>query len=96
MFRTLAFASLAGLFAASAAPAADTHVNYDKQASAKAASNLAQDTAALAPQVPQDQALDPQGPTTVASKPVPDTPENRAAYGQPLSHSGKRTAPIGD
>ncbi|HTX50172.1 MAG TPA: hypothetical protein VME40_12385 [Caulobacteraceae bacterium] len=32
----------------------------------------------------------------VASPPVPDTPANRAKYGQPLSRAGRRTAPIGD
>lgn len=32
----------------------------------------------------------------IASQPVPDTPENRAKYGQPLSHAGKRSKPIGN
>jgi hypothetical protein len=32
----------------------------------------------------------------IASAPVPDTPENRAKYGQPLSRAGKRTAPKGN
>ena len=32
----------------------------------------------------------------IASPPVPDTPENRAKYGQPLSRAGKRTKPIGN
>ena len=32
---------------------------------------------------------------TVTNGPVPDTAENRARYGQPLSRAGKRTAPAG-
>ena len=36
------------------------------------------------------------GPEVIASKPVPDTPANRAAYGQPLSHAGKHTKPAGN
>ena len=32
----------------------------------------------------------------IASAPVPDTPANRARYGQPLSHAGKMTAPRGN
>ncbi len=34
--------------------------------------------------------------TTVTNGPVADTPENRAKYGQPLSHAGKRTAAKGN
>lgn len=32
----------------------------------------------------------------VASAPVPDTPENRRLYGQPLSNAGRNTAPRGN
>jgi hypothetical protein len=32
----------------------------------------------------------------IASPPVPDTPENRAKYGSPMSHAGRRTKPAGD
>ena len=35
-------------------------------------------------------------PTVVTNGPVPDTAENRALYGQPLSRAGKRTAPRGN
>jgi hypothetical protein len=38
----------------------------------------------------------PGGSDVIASQPVPDTPANRAAYGQPMSRAGKRTAPTGD
>jgi len=34
--------------------------------------------------------------TTVTNGPVADTPENRARYGAPLSHAGKRTAAKGN
>ena len=33
---------------------------------------------------------------TVTNGPVPDTAENRAKYGQPLSRAGKRTTPAGN
>jgi hypothetical protein len=36
------------------------------------------------------------GAQVIASQPVPDTAANRAAYGQPLSRAGKRTAPRGN
>ena len=34
--------------------------------------------------------------STVTNGPVPDTPENRAKYGQPMSHAGKMTAARGN
>jgi len=34
--------------------------------------------------------------STVTNGPVPDTAENRAKYGQPMSRAGKRTAPRGN
>jgi hypothetical protein len=41
--------------------------------------------------------LDPYGgPTLIASRPVPDTPFNRARFGGPMSYGGRRTAPVGD
>lgn len=35
-------------------------------------------------------------PNVVTNGPVPDTAENRALYGQPMSRAGKRTAPRGN
>ena len=32
----------------------------------------------------------------ITNGPVPDTPQNRARYGQPLSHAGRMTAPKGN
>lgn len=40
--------------------------------------------------------VDSSGTQVIASQPVPDTRANRAAYGQPLSRAGKRTAPAGN
>ena len=40
--------------------------------------------------------VDASGNQVVASQPVPDTPANRHAYGAPLSHAGKHTAPKGN
>jgi len=34
--------------------------------------------------------------TLVASSPVPDTPENRAKYGKPMSNAGRRTRAAGN
>ena len=47
---------------------------------------------------PADQAfhLKAGDPNVVSNAPVPDTPENRAAYGQPMSHGGKATKPAGN
>ena len=70
--------------------------DYDYAASARAAETWGEEAAALAPQSPPDQALNPYGPRVIASPPVPDTPANRSRYGQPLSRSGRLTAPIGD
>ena len=41
--------------------------------------------------------LDPYGgPTVIASRPVPDTPFNRARFGGPMSYGGQATAPVGN
>ena len=61
--------------------------DYNKAASAKAAQDFAQDSAAVQSQL---------GPDTIASPPVPDTPENRAKYGGPMSNAGRHTAPLGN
>ena len=47
---------------------------------------------------PSDQAfhLKAGDPNVVSNGPVPDTPQNRAAYGQPMSHAGKHTTPAGN
>lgn len=42
--------------------------------------------------------VDPNGDRhiLIASPPVPDTAENRAKYGSPLSNAGRRTQPAGN
>jgi hypothetical protein len=35
-------------------------------------------------------------PNVVSNGPVPDTAENRARYGSPMSNGGKRTVPAGN
>ena len=44
----------------------------------------------------QAQALAQGDNTLVTNGPVPDTPANRAKYGKPMSHAGKKTAPAGN
>lgn len=36
------------------------------------------------------------GRVLITSRPVPDTPFNRARFGGPMSYSGRMTAPIGN
>jgi hypothetical protein len=38
----------------------------------------------------------PNGVITIASQPVPDTKENRKAFGHPLSRAGRRSPPKGN
>lgn len=92
MFKLIALAGALAAFGATAAQADD----YNRTASAQAAQDWQAQAASVAPQVSPDQALNPQGPTLIASQPVPDTPQNRAQFGQPMSHAGKLTKPIGD
>jgi hypothetical protein len=33
---------------------------------------------------------------TLSNSPIPDTPENRAKYGRPLSYAGRHSAPTGN
>lgn len=70
--------------------------DYNPRASAHAARTWRYDAQQLAPRVSERAAEDPYGPTVIASRPVPDTPLNRARFGEPLSRSGKMTAAIGD
>ncbi len=44
----------------------------------------------------QAQALAAGDNTLVTNGPVPDTPQNRARLGAPLSHAGRATAPAGN
>jgi hypothetical protein len=70
--------------------------DYNPSGSARAAQSWREDAMSLAPRVAEASALDPQGPTLIASHPVPDTPMNRDRFGRPISRSGRMTPPIGD
>jgi hypothetical protein len=89
-------AAMLGGPALAAVGAQSLHSGFKPDASAKAAKTWRFEARALAPQVPEQAALDPQGPTLIASTPAPDTPANRAGLGEPLSRSGRLTSPIGD
>ncbi|HEX7886490.1 MAG TPA: hypothetical protein VF474_10975 [Phenylobacterium sp.] len=62
--------------------ATDTSASSDANASAPAASSYAQSASVTS--------------MTVTNGPVPDTAENRAKYGQPMSRAGKRTPAKGN
>lgn len=70
--------------------------DYNAKESAWAAQNWAVQASALAPEVSDRAAENPEGPTVIASRPVPDTARNRARFGEPMSRAGKATPPIGD
>ena len=92
--RLITAASTICLIGAIAAPAFAN--DYNPRASAQAAQTWGQDASALAPQVSPAAAESWNGPTLVASQPVPDTPTNRTRFGGPMSRAGRMTAPIGD
>lgn len=81
-------AALALALTGGAALAHARHHHHHYVHHARYAGEYDRDTAAV---------LDPYGgPTLVASRPVPDTPYNRARFGGPMSYGGRRTAPVGD
>jgi len=67
---------------AEAAPPADATASADVTTPAPAATTAAENASVTT--------------MTVTNGPVPDTAENRAKYGQPLSQAGKRTAARGN
>jgi hypothetical protein len=67
---------------AAAAPAASTDMSAQPAQTGAAANTSATVSA--------------NGTQVIASQPVPDTPANRAAFGQPLSHAGKHTRAAGN
>jgi hypothetical protein len=68
-------------------PATDNGPGMAPGGMSAAATGMAADTSAT---------VDANGVVWHASQPIPDTPADRAAYGQPLSRTGKMTAPIGN
>jgi hypothetical protein len=94
-------AVLLGLATAAAAFASPTQPDPAPPADAPspAPAPAAQDpTMAVAGQAPDAQvaALAAGDNHLVTNGPVPDTAANRAKYGRPLSHAGKKTSPTGD
>jgi len=65
-------------------------VNPAPEAAAPAATTFSSDVVAISAEEARARGITVE---MVASAPVPDTPENRAKYGQPMSNAGKRTAP---
>lgn len=62
------------------------------QAGMPAAATGSMSTTGLPP-IDQAKAGDPN---VITNGPIPDTPQNRAKYGQPMSNAGRRTAPAGN
>jgi hypothetical protein len=65
-----------------------------------AASDAAGNAAGNTPAIPEQTQTPASGATTVnatvTNGPIPDTPANRAKYGAPMSHAGRKTAPAGN
>jgi UrcA family protein len=62
----------------------------DRQEAAAAAETYTEPASAVVPAAPSYTV------ETVTNGPVPDTPQNRARYGGPISRAGMSTAPAGD
>jgi hypothetical protein len=64
------------------------------------AADAAGNPAGNTPTVPDQAQAPASGATTVnalvTNGPIPDTPANRAKYGAPMSHAGRKTAPAGN
>jgi hypothetical protein len=65
-------------------------------ATATAPAAAAGDTTAVPDQVQTPAPAATVVARTMTNGPIPDTPANRAKYGAPMSHAGKRTAPSGN
>ncbi|MEW5687034.1 MAG: hypothetical protein AB1942_19105 [Pseudomonadota bacterium] len=85
--------------AAEAPPPADTTTTTTTTAEASTAVNPPAPSSTDAAATADASATAPAATytsTTVTNGPVPDTAENRAKYGQPMSRAGKRTAARGN
>ncbi len=105
--KTLKIAAAAGLLAASLAGAAWAQDTSGAMTPAPAPSAPMTDSSqpAMAPSTtPMAPSADTSAAnsnatvteTTVTNGPVPDTAANRAKYGAPMSHAGKKTKPAGN
>jgi hypothetical protein len=98
--------AVAGAAAAQSAPGAAPGAASQSMAQATAPTQSVPDATAPAPAAGDTTAVPDQvqAPTpaatvvahTVTNGPIPDTPANRAKYGGPMSHTGKRTQPAGN
>ena len=80
---------------ADAAPAADAK-GADSSAMSNDASNPMAETAPMAETGMASDTAATAAAGDASMQPIPDTPENRAEFGAPLSSAGKRTAPQGN
>jgi hypothetical protein len=83
----------------STAPSATAPVQGPNGASAPGVTSPSSDAATVAPAAgaPTERAPSANAGTDLISNgPVPDTPANRAKYGQPLSNAGRLTKPAGN
>ena len=89
----------AGAASDSAPPAAPAPIQAPPEAAPPPANLNSSDSATVAPAAgaPTERAPSASAGTDLVSNgPVPDTPENRAKYGQPLSHAGRMTKAKGN
>ena len=94
-----ASASAGGQGAAAADGAADMEVDAAASAETSGSDTSAMVGAASSPPAAAGAARDAAAQIDVSAatmQPIPDTPENRAEHGAPLSSAGKRTAPQGN
>jgi len=93
----------AGALFAGTAMAGDDHAAQTTTTQSAASAETSVPAEAVTPSanvVSSTTTVDSTGATVttelVTNGPVPDTPQNRARYGQPMSHAGKATAPKGN
>jgi hypothetical protein len=91
---TAAAVLTAGSAFAQSAPAADTAVNPPAAVQDGTAAPAEGFTSSST--LGDTSKLKAGDPNVVSNAPVPDTHENRAKYGRPLSQTGRRTAATGD
>lgn len=101
-----AFAVVTVLFAGAAvaqeqsspsAPSPDQQAPRAPEAAAPSTSARSETSAASAPSA-MNNAVNASAVTTrvITNGPIPDTPENRAAFGKPLSQAGRNSKPAGN
>ena len=87
---------IGGVAAAQPAPSDNTAPPATSEQAAPPAAQPEESQAPTGAATNTTASVNAQGVRVIASAPVPDTPENRARYGQPLSRAGRRTKPAGN